>query len=511
MPDPLMLSISGCRGIVGTSLTPAVITGFAHAVGSFVSSSAHKAARTKAAKGAKGAKAAKPSTPSKSARRPIVVVGRDGRAGGDMVARLAIAGLQSAGCDVVDLGVAMTPTVGIITDELGAGGLVLTASHNPQQWNGLKPIVKLTPPGSFGTAASAPDKAAADAIIASYHARASSGSAGESARWDGLGTVTQAEELVGFHGAKLVELLKDLKLKKQIKAAGFHAVVDSVNSSGTTLVKLLMDVLGVKLTHLGDEPTGLFTHTPEPTRENLTDLCAKVKKHKAHVGFAQDPDADRLAIVDEKGRYIGEEYTIVLCTRALAALGMISKGDTLVVNLSTSRMIEDAASAAGARVVRAAVGEANVVAAMKQHASPFGGEGNGGVIWPAMTFIRDSLSGMALVLGLMAIEDRPLSEIVDELPAYSIIKRKVDLARREDSAPGLARLAKHFTSTLGKSAVDLQDGVRINLATERTWAHVRPSNTEPILRLIAESPTPAQATKLLDEAAAVVSGRGIAR
>lgn len=494
MTDALMLSISGCRGVVGTSLTPEVVTRFASAVGRYVADA--QAAAGDALPTKKGKTKKKPKAAAVT-RRPLVVVGRDGRAGGEMVKHAALAGLLGAGCDVLDVGVAMTPTVGVLADEIGTAGLVLTASHNPQQWNGVKPIVKLTAPGGWGSCASAPDKAAADSIIKRF---ASTDAAGCNA-WNHLGTVTEAPELVGFHGVKLTELLKDLKLKKKIEKAKFRAVVDSVNASGVSLSAMMMEALGVKLTHLGNNATGLFPHTPEPTRENLADLCKQIRKNRAHVGLAQDPDADRLAVIDENGRYIGEEYTLVLCAMALIELGLINKRDKLVVNLSTSRMLEDVASSAGAHVVRSAVGEANVVAAMKQLDSPFGGEGNGGVIWPAMTFIRDSLSGMALVLGLMALRDQPLSEIVDEIPSYAIVKRKVDLASKDSAEPGLERLAKHFA----RHEVDRQDGVRVAIESQRAWLHVRASNTEPILRLIAEAPDVRTAEKLLDEAGKVVS------
>jgi len=494
MSDALMLSISGCRGVVGTSLTPEVVMRFAAAVGGFVKAERKKPrvkVKGKAKTAGAGAKAGTGTGTDAVTGRPLVVVGRDGRAGGEMIRNAAVAGLQSAGCDVLDLGVAMTPTIGVVADEIGSAGLVLTASHNPQQWNGLKPIVKLTAPGPFGTCASAPDKAAVEAIIAAFEKGTTACVA-----WDGLGTVTDASELVGFHGVKLTELLKDLKLKKKIEKAGFKVVIDSVNASGVDLSALLMDALGVKLTHVGALHNGLFPHTPEPTRENLKDLCKQIKKHKADVGFAQDPDADRLAIIDENGRYIGEEYTIVLCAMALIELGLIAKGDKIVVNLSTSRMIEDVVTIAGATVVRAAVGEANVVAMMKQLGSPFGGEGNGGVIWPPMTYIRDSLSGMALVLGLMALRGQKLSKIVDEVPTYAIVKRKVDLASKDAAKPGLDRLAAHYKS----HKVDRQDGVRIAFEAERAWLHVRASNTEPIMRLIAEAPDAKTAERLLDEA-----------
>jgi phosphomannomutase len=257
---------------------------------------------------------------------------------------------------------------------------------------------------------------------------------------------------------------------------------------------------------------GIFTHTPEPTRENLTGLCKLVKKKKAAVGFAQDPDADRLAIVDERGHYIGEEYTLVLAAEAL--LGGAKrrkakgKGDlVLVTNLSTSRMLDDVAEKYGARVVRTAVGEANVVEAMKREKAAgnrvvLGGEGNGGVIWPEVTYVRDSLSSMALVLSLMARTGKKVSELVAEMPAYSIEKRKVEIPRREHARPAVEKLAAEYAA----QKLDLQDGVRVDWLEKRAWLHVRASNTEPIMRLIAEAPTAAEATAILEDAADVIAG-----
>ncbi len=253
---------------------------------------------------------------------------------------------------------------------------------------------------------------------------------------------------------------------------------------------------GLKIT----SKRGLFPHTPEPLKENLTALAKAVKKRKAHVGFAQDPDADRLAIIDEKGNYIGEEYTLVLCAMARGELGRIKKNDKLVINLSTSRMIEDVAAWYGAKVLRSAVGEANVVEMMKKHKAVLGGEGNGGVIWPKVTYIRDSLSAMALVLVLMQRTKKTISQLVAEIPAYAIVKRKVDLPSREAATGAAAKLSDAYRH----EKVDHTDGVRIEFASERAWLHVRASNTEPIMRLIAEAPTRAVAERILDEAARVI-------
>lgn len=474
MADALMLGVSGLRGVVGTSLTPEVATRFAGTVGSWL----------------RERKLAK--------KRPLVVLARDGRAGGVTVRNAAASGLLSAGCDVLDLGVAMTATCGVVTDLLGASaGIVITASHNPQQWNGLKVLYPPTPGSPRRASAAAPSKAIADEIIARFK-----GEGPAWAPWNALGTETCDDQgHVSFsHTGKVSSLLSDLGVERKIRAAKVRVVLDSVNASGQVITPSLLDTLACRLTHLGDEPTGMFSHTPEPIEANLGSVCKAVKKHKAAVGFCQDPDADRLALIDERGRFIGEEYTLVLAARALIELGGVRKGQAFAVNLSTSRMIDDLAAKHKLSVIRTCVGEANVVEAMKAAKCPIGGEGNGGVIWPAVTYIRDSLGAMGLVLALLAITKKSLSELVAEVPSYAIVKRKVDLAKKEDARPAIEKVSAAYKA----ERVDLQDGVRVDFDSRAAWVHVRASNTEPIMRLIAEAPTKAAAEGLLDEVAGVI-------
>lgn len=488
--DALMLSVSGCRGVMGTSLTPGVAARFAAAFAGFV--------RGRRAKNAKG--------------NPTIVLGRDGRRGSDLFASVARATLLADGCDVWDLDIAMTPTVGRTVDHRGAdGGLVITASHNPQEWCGLKPIVR-TPGERAGVVdASAPSKADADSLIKNFNAtREDDVRCAKS--WQGLGkTLADKDDAGTNHLTKVIaalgssahEKLQDVNprvvldhLSMSGGAAGEFALLELVGYGDDAVYELYKESTWTKL-----EDRGLFPHAPEPLAANLTALCKEVKKRKAAVGFAQDPDGDRLAIVDEKGRYIGEEYTLVLCTMALAELGKLPKKSTLVVNLSTSRMIEDVAAKFGCKVARAAVGEANVVEMMKRLKSPLGGEGNGGVIWPKVTYIRDSLGAMGLVLALMAKTGKRVSELVERVPKYAIVKRKVDLAKKEDARPGLEKLAKHYAS----KRVDRQDGVRVDFDDPAAWVHVRASNTEPIMRLIAEAPTQKAAEVLLAEVEGVIA------
>ncbi|MFO0859542.1 MAG: hypothetical protein U0570_03235 [Phycisphaerales bacterium] len=483
---PLMLSVSGLRGIVGRSLTPEVAARFAGCFGAFLRERA-------------GGKA-------------TVVLGRDGRAGNAMLHHAALAGLVGAGVDVVDIGVAMTPTVAIATDALAGkskgavAGMVLTASHNPQQWNGLKCLLA-EDADSFGSAACAPAASIASTIVERFRANTPS-----FLEWNGIGTVCTDNTADAHHVARVLQAIEEVGLTDDAPAlgVGLKFAADSVNASGVQGCQQLLEALGVdEFCHLGNETSGLFPHPPEPTLENLSapgGLCDAVRENGCAAGFAQDPDADRLALIDERGRYVGEEYTLVLGTLAILEsmkrAGQKTQGRTLAANLSTSRMIDDVAARYGCTVLRTAVGEANVVSAMKKDTSIVGGEGNGGVIWPRVTYVRDSLSAMALTIGLIKMFGKPLSQIVADVPAYSIVKRKVDLADTAQAKNAAEKVARHFA----KERLDRQDGVRVDIESKRAWLHVRGSNTEPIMRLIAEAPTTEIAHQLLDEADRAING-----
>lgn len=474
---PLMLGVSGCRGIVGASLTHDAATRYAGAYAGWLRD-------------------------ARRIERPRVVLARDGRAGCQMIHAAALAGLTSGGCDVIDLGIAMTPTAGVMTDATSAdAGMILTASHNPQQWNGLKCLVRAAGAAPGASDACAPDAATANAIVERFIRNRP---AQDALPWDRIGTISVNPSGTSVHVERVLDALDEIGLAGPARDRHFRAVVDSVNGSGAPGALALLERLGCsEIIQLHGEPTGIFPHTPEPTRENLTGLAAAMAAQSAAAGFAQDPDADRLAIIDADGRYIGEEYTLVIGAIAvLGAMGDRAKGRAVCVNLSTSRMIDDVAAKFGARVIRTAVGEANVVAAMKQHDAIIGGEGNGGVIWPRLTYVRDSLSAMALTLGLLAREDKPLAQIVAEIPAYAIEKRKVDLPSKDAAKPAVEKVASAYKS----AAVDLQDGVRIDWLDKRAWLHVRASNTEPIMRLIAEAPTAEESRRILDDAARVIAG-----
>ncbi|MEM1445188.1 MAG: phosphoglucosamine mutase [Planctomycetota bacterium] len=441
---PLILSVSGMRGLVGKSLTPTVATRYGAAVGTWL-----KRTRDK--------------------DHPKIVVGRDSRPSGLMYESAAIAGLTAVGCEVVQVGILSTPGIAVMVGELNAdGGLVITASHNPAPWNGMKAL-------RYDGVAPPPEQV--EQLLEDFHHDA----------FAYVGTpdiqpVDRDDRGVDIHVKRLLDAGINVE---GIRNAKLHAVVDSTRGAGGAEAAALLQALGVEFTHLYPEPTGDFPHPPEPTKDNLTELADAVAKHRAHVGFAQDTDADRLAIVDEGGRYIGEEYTLALC-----GLHGLTSGDTIAANLSTSRMIDDVADAAGAQVVRSAVGEANVAAAMRKHGARLGGEGNGGIIWSAISQVRDSLVGMALVLELLAHRQSKLSEIVATIPTYTIVKEKIAVPEG-DMTPLLRRVA----DAIPEAAVNREDGVRLDVG--QTWVHVRASNTEPILRIIAEAPTKAEADALI--------------
>ncbi len=475
MGAPLMLGVSGLRGIVGESLTDEVAARWSRALAVWL----------------------RERNPGAHIR---VAVGRDGRQGGERFEQCVTEALIASGCDVLTCGVLSTPTMGVtVAHGSFDAGVVVTASHNPQQWNGLKAIV------GNGSTASAPDGESAGRLVALFH---------ESARPDGDTDGSLIEDDLAPTRTHVELVLRALERVGPVGDA--HAVVDSVNCSGAVGADLLTKALDVRMTQVYGDGSGIFPHTPEPTAENLSGqggLCDAIRGLKADVGFAQDPDADRLAIVDEHGKYIGEEYTLAIAAEALlGALGDGAKGKVVCANLSTSRMIDDIASKYGAGVVRTAVGEANVVQAMLEHDAVLGGEGNGGVIWPGVVHVRDSLGSMALTLALMARTGRSVSQIVSDIDAtcggaYAIEKRKTEIPSKEAAGPAVDAIARAYSD----QKLDQQDGVRVDWDDAPhgggpAWLHVRASNTEPIMRLICEAHSEGQAVAILEEAAGVIGG-----
>jgi phosphomannomutase len=443
----LMVSISGIRGIVGKTMTPHLAASAGCAFATF----------------------------NHGGR---VVVGRDSRPSGEMVKSALISGLLAGGCEVIDLGVVTTPSTAIMVRELSAaGGVVLTASHNPSQWNGIKFLTR------EGTA---PPKAVAEKILEVFRSDEF-----ELAPVERIGKFVTDDTTHHRH----VDLVLKIVDVDAIKRHEFRVVLDSVNGAGGPAGRMLLEALGCDIVHINAEPTGFFAHTPEPIMENLTELCERTRSEDAAVGFAQDPDADRLAMVDENGRFFGEEYTLAIAARHVFA----TRPGPAAANLSTSRMIDVLAEQAGGDCVvhRSAVGEANVVEMMKSQGCVIGGEGNGGVIDPRVVYVRDSLTAMAMTLQVMAEDARPLSEIVDSLPRFVMLKQKF-----ECDTPRIAKALEAVRKAFALEKLSTIDGVRIDW--ESGWVHVRGSNTEPIMRVIGEAEDERTARALIDRVRKVV-------
>jgi len=444
MSSTLMISVSGMRGHVGTDLTPELVARHAAALGAW----------------------------ARDAGRPLVVLGRDARTSGPMFTHAAIAGLMSVGVDVLDLGIVPTPTVQLSVEEHHAGaGLILTASHNPIEWNALKFV--------------GPDGIFLDAD-AGARVRALAEAGPTRAGWDGIGVVRQDPEAVAKHLARVLAL--PMIDPAAIRARRLHVALDCVRGAGGASIPALLEQLGCRVSGINLETDGRFPRPPEPLPENLGELGALVRKSGADIGMAVDPDVDRLALVDETGAPIGEDYTLAFAVRTVLAR---HQGPTpsVVVNLSTSLVVEDAARDFGARFVRAPVGEANVARAMRDEAALVGGEGNGGVMLPALHIGRDAPLGVALILQLLTQSGRTVSELVGQHPRYAIVKAKGP--RGAELRPLYDALRARFSD----AAADERDGLR--LAWRDRWLHVRPSGTEPIVRYIAEAPTVADADALI--------------
>jgi phosphomannomutase len=462
MSDTLMISVSGMRGHVGTDLTPELVARHAAALGAWVRTSA--AGQMAATTGAR-------------ADRSAVVLGRDARTSGPMFSHAAAAGLMSVGVDVIDVGVVPTPTVQLAVEHHHAGaGLIITASHNPIEWNALKFV------GADGIFLDAEAGARVRALADEGPPRMG---------WAGIGALREDRDAVRRHlDAVLALPLIDVAA---IRARGFHVALDCVRGAGASAIPPLLERLGCRMSGINLEPDGHFPRAPEPVPENLGELGELVRRSGADVGFAVDPDVDRLALVDEHGEPIGEDYTLAFAVRAVLD-GRSSEAEipTVVINLSTSLVVEDAARAAGARLVRAPVGEANVARAIRDEGAVIGGEGNGGVMLPALHIGRDAPLGVALILHLLATSGLTVSELVKSSRRYTIVKAKGP--RGPELRPLYLDLRAHFPD----AESDERDGLRLSWSDR--WLHVRPSGTEPIVRLIAEAPTRADAESLIAEA-----------
>lgn len=451
MSAPLMKSVSGIRGIVGESFTPDLLI----------------------SAGAAFAKYAKYGT---------VVVGRDSRPTGEAVAMNIISVLLLSGCDVVDVGVVPTPTVQVMVEELkAAGGIVISASHNPVEWNALKLI------NSSGTFLSPAD-------IVKLFAEMEKKPAFK--KWDKVGKLTVNSDADSVHIKKVLDVV-DINLIKKKK---FHVVLDSVNGAGSAITPELFKALGCRVTMINCTPDGIFPRGAEPLPENLAQLSEAVIKSGADIGFAQDPDADRLAIVDENGKPLGEEYTV---TMAADHLLQKEKG-RVVVNLSTTKAVEDIAAKHGVQFARAKVGEINVVEEMKKKGARIGGEGNGGVISPEIHLGRDSLAGIVYILEMMAARNKKISDIMKEMPSYHMKKGKVTLKAGAPINDIMAGISEKFSG----EKISQIDGLRIDFRKtpdfKNGWVHLRSSNTEPVFRIIAESDSPEKTERIYRHFAGII-------
>ena len=452
----LIKSISGIRGTIGghvsDGLNPVSTAQFTAAYAAFIRKHSGKA-------------------------RPLIVVGRDARISGIMVNRIVTGTLIGMGCDVIDIGLATTPTTEMaVTGKEADGGIILTASHNPKQWNALK---LLNGRGEFLS-----DADGKEILRLAEHEDF------DFAEVDEMGTLLSEESYLDDH-IQAVLALPAVDVEA-IRRANFRVAFDSVNSVGGIALPALFKALGVDhVTALNAEPTGHFAHNPEPLPEHLVDICSAIGTSQVDVGFVVDPDVDRLAIIDERGTFFGEEYTLVAVADYLLSL---HGGGNTVSNLSSTRALRDVTERHGGTYTAAAVGEVNVVTKMKETGALIGGEGNGGVIYPELHYGRDALVGIALFLSLLAKSGKKVSELRATYPDYYMSKQRVDLPQGVDTEALLSRLAREYQD---KGTINLIDGVKIDLPTQ--WVHVRRSNTEPIIRIYTEAPSSEEAQALADE------------
>ena len=447
----IIASVSGVRGIIGDSLTPQNIIKFTSAFAEYCRKYS-------------------------GGKKLRIAVGRDGRLFGDIIEQMVLSNLALSGFEVINIGIAPTPTVQIATEDLKcAGGISITASHNPQIWNGLK---FLNPDGTFLD----------ENQVKEFLKTADEGKFS----YADIKDLKPAKNDFSWPDRHIEKVLK-LKIinKEKIKRKKFRVVVDAVNSSGSEIVPRLLEKLGCKVIRLFCDGSGKFPHTPEPIPENLKLLSAAVRKHKADLGISVDPDADRLVLITDKGEPFSEENTITTVTNFVLK-NTKSKNRSVTVNLSTSRSVDDIALRNGAKVFRSPVGEINVVKEMQRNGSVIGGEGSGGVIFPELHYGRDSIIGIALILNEFADSNKKISEYKNSLPQYFISKTKLENVK--DPEKILKNIEKKFRKDNDVIKIWTNDGLKIDF--KNFWVHMRKSNTEPIIRIITEAGSKAEAEEL---------------
>ena len=456
---PFIVSASGIRGIVGHTMTPEVAARYGAAYGSYIRDRAPG-----------------------DGRDLYVLIGRDSRTSGALLADAVAAGVRAAGLDIRLTGIAPTPThlLAVKDDSLALGGLIVTASHNPVEWNGLKLAA------ADGRFVSPDDGLAIQSLYESGPPLAG---------WDRLGADGELEDVAGHHIERILDL--DLVDVEAIRAWAPIVALDCVHGAGAVVVPELLARLGCRVEGIGLEPDGRFPRNPEPTPENLGELGDRVRSAGAIVGLAVDPDSDRLALLDETGTPIGEDWTLTFATEYV----LERRPGPVVTNLSSSLSIEDVADAAGVPFFRSAVGEARVAAMMSERGAVIGGEGNGGVMLPDLNLTRDAPLAVALVLSHLATRRCGPGELLRGRTRYTMVKRKT-----AQPPEGAARAYEALRAEAGDGAVfDQTDGLRITWPEHKEWVHVRPSGTEPILRIISEAPEADRAVDLADRAEAHVA------
>lgn len=448
----LKISISGVRGVIGASLTPSLLTRFAEAFGTYNGGG-------------------------------TIILGRDTRTSGEMVRQAVIAGLLSSGCRVIDLDICPVPTVQLLVRQQKArGGICITASHNPAEWNALKFI---NADGLFLSSSQARE------LLDIYHQGDYNKVRGQEMR-----TVELLDGAIDRHIEAIISKTGRLPGHRKLRVA-----LDSCNGAASILAPKLIEALGAEVVAINTTPDGKFPRGAEPTAENISALCQLVKDSSADVGFAQDMDADRLAVVDETGTPIGEDYTLVLAANYVLS----RQAGPLVANLSTTSALDEVALRYKVPLYRSKIGEANVTELMQKTSAVIGGEGNGGVIYPAINFCRDSQVGIALILHLLAETDLRLSGILGQFPRLHMLKEKLECPSGK-----IATVLRLIRATFADRQIDLTDGVKVTL--ENGWLHVRGSNTEPIIRLVAEAKTAEEARAIVstvyDKVASVIDQAG---
>ncbi len=456
----LIRSISGLRGVVGGGLTPDVIVKYSAGFAQYCN-------------------------------RGRIIIGRDGRVSGKIIGNIVSSTLLSMGCDVVALGIVPTPTVALAVEKLGAtGGIAITASHNPIQWNGLKFI------GEDGLFLNLEENEKLWTLVDRNDFRF--------APWDKLGKHTPNEKFIDEHIDSILKL--SYINPQQIRKKKFKIVVDCINAAGGKVIPRLLRDLGCDVIEMNCEVSGIFSRMPEPIPENLNELCSRVLKEKADFGIAVDPDVDRLVLITEKGEPFGEEYTITAVVKfilekhnsqikTIKSTSQIQNQNrySVVVNLSTTRAVDDIAKVFGVKVIRTPVGEINVAKKMKEVGAIIGGEGSGGVILPAVHYGRDAIVGIVLILQQLSEFDGKLSDLKLSLPQYIIKKLKVEIDENEYD-----KIIKNIINKYGSAEeVNVDDGLKIDF--QHSWIHLRRSNTEPILRIIAEAPSSIEADEIINK------------